>query len=249
MAVLFLLPDGTQAYGVDKPHFLGPVIVAKGAYPGGTGTPVRIKFYNLLPIGMGGNLFVPRDMSVMGSGMFEIDDPAGPPGATLTGNFADNRATLHLHGNNTVWISDGTPHQWTTPSGEITVYPRGVSTRSVPDMPDPGPGAMTFYWSNAQSARLMFYHDHAMGITRLNVYIGEAAGYVITDDVEQDLIKGTNVSGVNPDGLKVLPDIGIPLVIQDRTFVDAATIGNTDPTWLDFMQETFGTTPGVANTG
>ena len=56
---------------------------------------------------------------------------------------------------------------------------------------------MTFFYTNAQSARLMFYHDHAMGITRLNVYAGEAAGYVITDQVDQDMINGTNVSGVN----------------------------------------------------
>ena len=34
----------------------------------------------------------------------------------------------------------------------------------------------------------MFYHDHAFGITRLNVYAGEAAGYVITDPIEQDLV-------------------------------------------------------------
>ena len=34
----------------------------------------------------------------------------------------------------------------------------------------------------------MFYHDHAWGITRLNVYAGEAAGYLITDDTEQTLI-------------------------------------------------------------
>ena len=43
---------------------------------------------------------------------------------------------------------------------------------------------MTFYYTNQQSARLMFYHDHAYGITRLNVYAGEAAGYLITDPVE-----------------------------------------------------------------
>ena len=248
-----LLPNGAQAYGVDKPHFLGPVIVAKGAYPGGAGTPVRIKFYNLLPLGAGGNLFVPKDMSVMGAGMFEINDPLNP-GSTITGNFTDNRATLHLHGNNTVWISDGTPHQWITPKGETTSYPQGVSVRPVPDMTaqdtgDATDGVMTFYWSNAQSARLMFYHDHSMGITRLNVYVGQAAGYVITDEVEQDLISGTNLSGVNPGSLKVLPDIGIPLVIQDRTFVDSATITNTDPTWVDPMQMSFGTTPGTANTG
>ena len=70
-----------------------------------------------------------------------------------------------------------------------------------------------------------------MGITRLNVYAGEAAGYVITDAVEQDMINGTNVTGVNPGLLKVLPDIGIPLVIQDKTFVDADTIYAQDPTW------------------
>ena len=34
----------------------------------------------------------------------------------------------------------------------------------------------------------MFYHDHAWGITRLNVYAGEAAGYLITDDTEQSLV-------------------------------------------------------------
>ena len=44
-----------------------------------------------------------------------------------------------------------------------------------------------------------------MGITRLNVYAGEAAGYVVTDQVDTDLINGTNVSGVNPTCLKVLP--------------------------------------------
>ena len=96
-------------------------------------------------------------------------------------NYTQNRGTLHLHGGRTPWISDGTPHQWITPKDENTPYPKGVSVHNVPDMPDPGDGSMTFYYSNQQSARLMFYHDHAFGITRLNVYAGEAAGYVITD--------------------------------------------------------------------
>ncbi len=244
------MPDGSQAFAVDNPHFLGPAIVANGTTGGtsGVGTPVRIKFYNLLPSGTGGNLFVPRDRSVMGAGMFEIADPNNP-GATIMGMFSDNRATVHLHGNDTVWISDGTPHQWITPATENTPYPKGVSVVDIPDMPPAGKGAMTVFYSNAQSARLMFYHDHAYGITRLNVYVGEAAAYVITDQVEQDLINGTNNSGVNPGLLKVLPDIGIPLVIQDRTFVDPATIGATDPTWLDPLQESYGTSPGTAVLG
>ena len=48
--------------------------------------------------------------------------------------YTQNRADVHLHGNNTVWISDGTPHQWITPAGEMTSYPKGVSVTNVPDM-------------------------------------------------------------------------------------------------------------------
>lgn len=239
-----LKPDGTQAVGVDAPHYLGPVIVAQGrahgvASPDGDPRPVRIKFYNLLPAGAGGDLFLPVDETVPGAGL-------GPslPG-TAGDKFTHNRATIHLHGNNTVWISDGNTHQWITPADELTPYPKGVSARNVPDMLDAGglvdcdsapvgrvsSGCQTFFYTNAQSARLQFYHDHAMGITRLNVYAGEAAGYVIMDAAERDMINGTNVTGVNPGLLKVLPGLGTPLVIQDRTWVDADTVFAQDPTW------------------
>jgi FtsP/CotA-like multicopper oxidase with cupredoxin domain len=209
-------------------HYLGPLIIAQ------RDKPVRVKFINKLPTSVGGDLFIPVDTTYMGAGK-------GPNGGTE--NYTENRATIHLHGGTTPWISDGTPHQWTTPAGEVTSYPEGVSVFNVPDMPDPGPGSLTFFYSNQQSARLMFYHDHAYGITRLNVYAGEAAGYLLTDQVEQDLINGTNVSGVNPSLLRVLPDVGIPLIIQDKTFVDAITIAAQDPTW------NWGTTPPTPHTG
>jgi FtsP/CotA-like multicopper oxidase with cupredoxin domain len=280
-------PDGTPildsagapVYALNSPEYLGPTIVAA------KDRPVRIKFTNYLPTGEGGDLFLPTDTTVMGSGAgpnmampmmadrvggagatveittmdpntyqvgqlvtlagftpttyngesrvtavtdsthFQVTlktDPGGP--ATVLGTIAEaytqDRATLHLHGGVTPWISDGTPHQWTTPAGENTSYPEGVSVQNVPDMPDPGPGSETFFYSNQQSARLMFYHDHAYGITRLNVYAGEAAGYLLTDVVEQDLI-----------ARGILPGVGIPLVIQDKTFVDPNTILTTDPTW------------------
>ena len=67
---------------------------------------------------------------------------------------------------------------------------------------------MTFFYTNQQSARLMFYHDHAWGTTRLNVYAGEAAGYLITDDTEKKLVANGTI-----------PADQIPLVVQDRTFV------------------------------
>ena len=222
-----------QVYAYDNPHYLGPIIISK------KGTSVRVKFHDYLPTGTNGNLFIPVDKTVMGAGMGPLG-MAVPAGTDM--NYTENRATVHLHGGDTVWISDGTPHQWITPAGEHTAYPKGVSVRSVPDM-DNGiepQGTMTFFYTNNDSARLMFYHDHAYGITRLNVYAGEAAPYLLTDQVEQDLIKGTNLAGANPSLLKVLPDAGIPLVIQDKAFIDNTTINGQDPTW------NWGTGPRVA---
>ena len=181
---------------------------------------------------------------------------AGPDGTPYT----ENRATLHLHGGNTPWISDGTPHQWTVPAGETgTNFKKGVSARNVPDMwftaagipipscngsvtckvtgatNDPGPGKLTFFYTNQQSGRLMFYHDHAYGITRLNVYAGEAAGYLLADPAEEDVLFAATVPGT----IGTHPTTSItfvPLIIQDKTFVpdDGAagdTLAATDPTW------------------
>jgi FtsP/CotA-like multicopper oxidase with cupredoxin domain len=233
------LLDGTKASivgytGVTPPHYLGPTIVAQ------KDRPVRILFRNLLPTGVAGDLFIPVDVTVMGSGMgpslgeMAETDPQNPMcgmGYDMDGNriaknpdcFAENRATLHLHGGISPWISDGTPHQWITPAGENTSYPKGVSVVNVPGMPDPGPGAMTFFYTNQQSARLMFYHDHAWGITRLNVYAGEAAPYIITDATEQSLVS----QGLIPGAVDT-----IPLVIQDKTFVPGeAQLAVSDETW------------------
>ncbi len=229
-------------FAVDDPHYLGPVIVAN------KDKPVRITFYNLLPTGDPGNLFLPVDTTFMGAGtgpesmlnpvdqgtvLDGVRNPmCGEPGPKPPGCYTDNRATLHLHGGITPWISDGTPQQWITPANENTAYPQGVSVSEVPDMtnvpgvPDcsaPDDGCMSFYYTNQQSARLMFYHDHAWGITRLNVYAGEAAGYIIRDDTEQALIS----SGLIPSGADE-----IPLVIQDKTFVPNDTqLAAQDPTW------------------
>ncbi|MFA5866427.1 MAG: hypothetical protein WC891_00470 [Actinomycetota bacterium] len=174
-------------------------------------------------------------------------NPLGP--ATVMGSamemYTQNRATLHLHGGATPWISDGTPHQWITPAGENTNYPQGVSVVNVPDMPDAGSrdGSQTFYYTNQQSARLMFYHDHAYGITRLNVYAGEAAPYVLRDAVEDALIRGGTIGG-RSIAAGTIPADEIPLVIQDKTFVPDNTRPYTsvmgtfvsqlvaqDPTW------------------
>jgi hypothetical protein len=184
-----ILINGVQAKAVDKPRYLGPTIIAN------KGQATRIKFYNLLPAGTAGDLYIPTDVTVMGAGK-------GSDGTAYT----QNRATLHLHGGDNPWISDGTAHQWITPAGETATLKKGVSQQNVPDMPVPATGSATFYWPNGQSGRLMFYHDHAMGMTRLNVYAGEAAGYLLVDPAERPL----NAFALGGE---------IPLVIQDKTFV------------------------------
>ncbi|HCE45674.1 MAG TPA: laccase [Lentisphaeria bacterium] len=194
---------GQNTINPDPIHYLGAMIVAQ------KNRPVRIKFTNELSTGTPGELFLPVDKSVMGAGM-------GPLGTEYT----QNRAVLHLHGGKTPWISDGTPHQWITPAGENTSYPTGVSMQNVPDMPDPGAGSQTYYYTNQQSGRLLFYHDHSYGITRLNVYAGEVAGYLIQDPIEKDLV----TRGIIPADV-------FPLIIQDKSFVDASTVRVTDPTW------------------
>jgi FtsP/CotA-like multicopper oxidase with cupredoxin domain len=245
------LNNGTDANGLNtiapkSQSYLGPVILAQ------KDRPVRVLFRNLLPVGTGGDLFIPVDTTYMGSG------PTDP----------QNRATLHLHGGATPWISDGTPHQWTTP--ELDTPLNGVSTQPVPDMyfssgaivpfctatvtancftpgnpttlpanatNKPPAGDMTFYWTNQQGGRLMFYHDHAYGITRLNVYAGEAAGYLLYDPAEETALANATAPGSITAG-----DTAhlIPLVIQDKTFVPSKTqLDAQDPTW----DGNFGATP------
>lgn len=214
-----------QINGTDhSSQYLGPLILAT------RNQPVRLKFTNKLGTGAAGNLFLPLDTTVKGAGM-------GPDGTM----YPQNRATVHLHGGDSPWISDGTPHQWITPAGETSTLKQGADVVNVPDMPAPGPGSQTFYWPNQQSGRLMFYHDHAYGTTRLNVYAGEAAGYLLTDPAEENALKAAGVPGTIPGN--GAPDLShlIPLIIQDKTFVADATTPTqknpalytkaTDPLW------------------
>ncbi|MGI9133142.1 MAG: hypothetical protein ACR2I0_04245, partial [Rhodoferax sp.] len=234
-------------------HYLGPVILAA------KDTPVRIKFTNYLPyydkggksVGswncQGGELVIPVDETIAGGGLVfdangqqinvQVDDCKG--GRKYIALMGQNRAAIHWHGGDSPWISDGTPHQWFAPAGDISytvgvtpVNPygmgKGVSAQDVPDMPPSGPGSYTLYFPNNLSGRLMMYHDHTSGLTKVNVYMGEAAGYVVYDT--EELTLAANALGTTLDrkltsgpfaGLPVgtLDAVGIPLVIQDKTFV------------------------------
>ena len=92
-------------------------------------------------------------------------------------------AVVHLHGGKVAPDSDGYPE---------LAFP-------------PGEQSPTYTYPNDQPASTIWYHDHALGITRLNVIMGMAGFYIIRDDAEDALIL--------PDG-----DYEIPVAIQDRSF-------------------------------
>jgi spore coat protein A, manganese oxidase len=80
------------------------------------------------------------------------------------GDKPDVRAVVHLHGGKVPPESDGYPESWFAP----------------------GKSAMCYY-PNRQNAAMLWYHDHAMGINRLNIYAGLLGAYIIRDDAEDAL--------------------------------------------------------------
>ena len=99
----------------------------------------------------------------------------------------------HLHGGHSSSSSDGLPDAWFTPGFES----RGRLFNEV------------YRYDNDQEAATLWYHDHALGITRLNVYAGLAGFYILRDVVEEALI----ASNALPSG-----PYEVPVVIQDRMF-------------------------------
>ncbi|MET3575235.1 multicopper oxidase [Bhargavaea ullalensis] len=115
-----------------------------------------------------------------------------PIDRTLHSSFdaPDVRTVVHLHGANVAWESDGHPEAWYTKDYELT-GPK--FTKAVHS------------YTNHQPGTTLWYHDHAMSLTRLNVYAGLAGFYLLRDALEDRL-------GL-PGG-----DFEIPLMIQDRSF-------------------------------
>jgi spore coat protein A len=118
--------------------------------------------------------------------MFPIDntlhgDEAGQPAV---------RTVVHLHGHKVLPESDGYPEAWFTNGFGQT-----------------GPffEQRIYQYPNDQAATQLWYHDHALGATRINNYAGLSGVYLLRDRVEDNL----NL----PDGA-----FEIPLMIQDRFF-------------------------------
>jgi spore coat protein A len=129
-------------------------------------------------------------------------------------NVPEVRTVTHIHGARVMPESDGYPDSWVTSDGRT----------------GPVRAADPCHYPNDQAATTLWYHDHALGITRLNVYAGLAGFYLIRDPGED----GLNL----PSG-----QYEIPLMIQDRSFnADGSLLyppapNGTHPVW---MQEFFG---------
>ncbi len=206
-----------------KKHLGGIIIAARG-------TASRLRFTNNLPA----SHIIPVDTSVPGS------------------NQAQNRTATHLHGGYIPWTSDGGPFDWFAPSGTSTLRGTGVAGLSFQNGKGGfldaltgnamNPGQADYYYTNDQSTRLMWYHDHAYGITRINAYAGVATGYLCLDLAQEapfaagpvlDLVTqspaGTNANGLKYGQVPQLTNL-IPLVFQDKIFVNNTTLA-TDPSW------------------
>ncbi len=94
----------------------------------------------------------------------------------------DVRTIIHLHGARVPPQSDGYPENWYVPGNSLSSF-----------------------YPNRQDAAMLWYHDHAMGITRLNTYAGLFGLYLLRDETEDAL----NL----PKG-----KYEIPLILYDRSF-------------------------------
>jgi spore coat protein A len=126
----------------------------------------------------------------------------------------------HLHGSHVDPESDGFPEAWYLPDANNipgTYARRGSDFGQVAGAPDVQ-GQAIFRYRNDQPATTLWYHDHTLGMTRLNVYAGPAGFYLLRGglgDLAPGVLPGPAPRIGDPPGTKYYE---IPLVIQDRSF-------------------------------
>jgi len=194
--------------------------------------PVRVKWVNEL-VDANGN-YLPHLLSV---------DPtlhwANPPGGTAGRDMRPLFTSVpgpytgpvpfvtHLHGGHSTEESDGYPETWYLPAANN--IPAGFATEgSLYDFfkneffAKQGvtwePGAATFQYANDQRASTLWFHDHTLGMTRLNVYAGPAGFYLLRGgpgDLSEGVLPGPAPALGDPAGTSYYE---IPIAIQDRSF-------------------------------
>jgi len=171
---------------------IGPVIVAT------RGTPTEMNYVNTLVNAAG---------SMVEAWKTSTDQTlhwANPDGGTMMDMTHYNGpipAVTHLHGGEVPPELDGGPDAWFL-SGSMPGYTQTGHAYYTRNLADPANTAV-YNYPNTQQAANLWFHDHVLGITRLNVYAGLAGAYVLTDP---------------PNDPVGLPGPIVPLVIQDRMF-------------------------------
>jgi FtsP/CotA-like multicopper oxidase with cupredoxin domain len=193
--------------------------------------PVQVKWVNNLIDNNGAPLtyLVPVDPTIHWANPYNhpmdmsstMPMPSYPPGDPQT--QASVAIVTHLHGGEVPSASDGHPDAWWTADGKHgSAYNTEVQTEA---------NSAVYIYPNTQPATTLWYHDHALGLTRLNVLSGLAGFYLIRS--ESDTIA------------PLLPksEYEMPLVIQDRSFYKDGSLyypteGNT-PDVHPYWQPTF----------
>jgi bilirubin oxidase len=222
-----LAPTTVWGYGsVNHPgtfHFPAFTIEARW------NAPVRVKWINDLVDGGGG--YLPHLLAVDQT-LHWANPPGGLDGRDSRGTSGSKYQgpvpmVTHVHGAHTTDDSDGYAEAWFLPPA--TNMPDGYARVGTwHDLfrakfasrwgVEWEPGTATFQYPNDQRAATLWYHDHALGMTRLNVYAGPAGFYLIRggpDDEVRGRLPGPAPSAGDSAGL-VYRDI--PLAIQDRAF-------------------------------
>ncbi|KYF99920.1 bilirubin oxidase [Sorangium cellulosum] len=202
--------------------------------------PVRVKWINDLKDPATGR-FLPHLLPVDPT-LHWANPPGGTQGRDSRPTFPGDRPpgpyrgpvpfVTHLHGTAGVaQESDGYPEAWYLPAA--TDIPEGYAatgtfydyykrTSPLGDLWEPG--AAVFEYPNDQRATTLWYHDHSLGITRLNLYAGPAGFYLLRggpDDLPEDVLPGPAPRPGDRQGAGVYE---IPLVIQDRSFNDDGSL-------------------------
>jgi spore coat protein A, manganese oxidase len=184
-----------QTRGKLTPHFPGYTFETR------KGHPFYVRWVNNLPTNH--LLHTAVDYAVAGAvamGMGGYPLASGNSGGDLPMGaiIPESRGVVHLHGGAVRHEADGWPDFWLDPAGVD------------------GPKSATYYYPNIQAATTLWYHDHGMATTRLNVHAGLAGYWIIRDFKEDMLSLPQNVGHKSP--------VEIPIVIQDRMFNEDGTL-------------------------
>jgi bilirubin oxidase len=192
--------------------------------------PVRVRWINDLKDAAGEYLphLLPVDRT-----LHWANPPGGAAGRDSRPTFTETPGpctgpvpiVTHVHGAHTTQESDGFPEAWYLPAAAN--IPAGYATTgsyydafraSSPVGTDWGNGAAVFEYPNDQRATTLWYHDHTLGKTRLNVYAGPAGFYLLRrgpGDLPSPVLPGPAPDvGADPFGTYY----EVPIVVQDRSF-------------------------------